>query len=300
MSYKEKLVFHLGVNAGFFSEYNNMILTMLFCLERRIRFVLYSKDANFGFERGWRDFFVPFTAESTLTFHSRYNCRSAAVFEQSFDPKTRNRVELLKRLTRTQLLTHDVFEAARARAKESKSYKIPELGIDGDVQVACSTMVRATWRFNSRTEREVNALTGSIRLPDQFVGIHVRSGDKPSESKSYDLADYIRVAERVTDIRSAFVATDDYTNVEQFREPFPRWTFYHLCQPTSRGYHQTNFNTLTKVEKKPQLIELFASVEMLCKGRAFVGTFTSNVGMYVGMRRPKGSHGVDSNDWFVW
>ena len=53
-SFSQKLVYHLGSEAGFFSEYNNMILAMLYCLKHKIKFVLYSKDANFGFEKGYR------------------------------------------------------------------------------------------------------------------------------------------------------------------------------------------------------------------------------------------------------
>lgn len=41
-SFKRVLIFKIGLNSGFFSEYNNMILAMLYCLENRIQFKLSS------------------------------------------------------------------------------------------------------------------------------------------------------------------------------------------------------------------------------------------------------------------
>ena len=55
--FESVLVFHVGESAGFFSEYNCMILVMLYCLQHKIQFKLYSRDANFGYEKGWTDFF---------------------------------------------------------------------------------------------------------------------------------------------------------------------------------------------------------------------------------------------------
>jgi hypothetical protein len=71
-SFTRKLYFHLGVNAGFFSEFNYLLLAMLSCLENHIQFVLYSADANFKVDKGWDDFFrkrqfLPPSADSPAT-----------------------------------------------------------------------------------------------------------------------------------------------------------------------------------------------------------------------------------------
>jgi hypothetical protein len=74
-SFKRTLVFHAGASAGFFSEYNCMILAILYCLKNKIRFVLYSKDANFGYKDGWNDFFKPFCKQTTCFIHKHLNVR---------------------------------------------------------------------------------------------------------------------------------------------------------------------------------------------------------------------------------
>ena len=74
-TYKKKLVYRLGSEAGFFSEYNNMILGMLYCLKYKIRFELYSKDANFGYKNGWEDYFLPFCEDNLNRGNQKYNVR---------------------------------------------------------------------------------------------------------------------------------------------------------------------------------------------------------------------------------
>ena len=62
-----RFVYHLGGDSGFFSEYNNMILAILYCLDKKIRFSIYSKDANFKYKEGWNDYFSPFVRREVIS-----------------------------------------------------------------------------------------------------------------------------------------------------------------------------------------------------------------------------------------
>jgi len=76
-SYKPILVYHVGIDAGFFSEFNDLIFMILYCLEHKIQFKLYSDDANFGIEKGWQDYsvkkcmndFIEFITGTLIMFH---------------------------------------------------------------------------------------------------------------------------------------------------------------------------------------------------------------------------------------
>ena len=59
-SFQRRLIYHVGIDAGFFAEYNYLIAAMLWCLQHKVRFVLFADDANFGHTRGWQDYFEPF------------------------------------------------------------------------------------------------------------------------------------------------------------------------------------------------------------------------------------------------
>ena len=72
-SFTKTMVYHIGIDAGFFAEYTYMLNAMLYWLENHIRFTLYSKDANFAFQEGWRDFFQLFCEEKNESFHHLFN-----------------------------------------------------------------------------------------------------------------------------------------------------------------------------------------------------------------------------------
>ena len=59
-SFHRRLVYHAGIDCGFFVELNYMVNAMLYCLSNGYRFQLYSEDANFGTGKGWTEYFVPF------------------------------------------------------------------------------------------------------------------------------------------------------------------------------------------------------------------------------------------------
>ena len=56
-----------------------------------------------------------------------------------------------------------------------------------------------------------------------------------------------------------------------------------------------------KEERRAKLLQLFASIDILASARYFVGTFSSNPGMYLGMRMDR-SHAfsADGDDWRIW
>ncbi|MDR0865205.1 MAG: hypothetical protein LBO74_09800 [Candidatus Symbiothrix sp.] len=295
-SFQKKLVFHLGADAGFFSEYNNMILALLYCLENKIKFTLYSKDANFGYDKGWTDYFLPFCEEEDSRFHAKYNFRYPGIFK-----KWRPQVIIYHLFNRNSLLTFEVMNQARNRQLEQTHFYIPEVGIDGSLQDACRTLIDLTWRYNPQTQHKVEQLITSLHLPENYTGFHIRSGDKSKEAALLDVAKYTEKAQRYSPTPNAFVLTDDYRIIEDFRSQMKVWTVYTLCKKEERGYFHTDFQKKDTGFIRESHENLLASMDILSKSNIFVGTFSSNPGMYLGMRMPAGTaFGVDLEQWQIW
>ena len=72
---KKKLIFHIGCSAGFYSEYLGLVFAYLYSKLNNIEFSIYSKDANFKYDKGWSDYFETFTSEAENEQHSIYNRR---------------------------------------------------------------------------------------------------------------------------------------------------------------------------------------------------------------------------------
>ena len=90
------MIFHLGIDAGFFTEYTYMLHAMLYCLQHKIQFKLYSDDANFGWEKGWTDCFVPFCEEVHEAFHHTYNTHRLPSWKALMKDKKLPKTKLMK------------------------------------------------------------------------------------------------------------------------------------------------------------------------------------------------------------
>jgi hypothetical protein len=316
-SFDRKVIFRVGDDAGFFSEYNNMLLAMLYCLQYRYQFVLTSKYANFAFNKGWTDYFEPFVKENNVRSVLRYNHRPTEFSSRIPRPSLLRRILLrmgieysptkdrslrLVYLAKKQrlLLTQDIFADIRSMST-SQMFDFPTIGIQGNVRQACHQLLSLTWRFNGVTQNAIQELIQTLGLPAHYIGLHIRAGDKISEHQLILPKTYIEKTMHISDIHVAFVLTDDYDVMIELQNEFPQWNFYTLCNKNEHGYYHTEFMKQTQQDIKEAHIKLFASMEVLANSDFCIGTYSSNPGMYLGLRMPEGRfHGVDFEEWKIW
>lgn len=296
-SFPKKLVFRLGIEAGFFSEYNNMVLAMAYCLQHRIRFTLYSENAWFS-HRGWIEFFEPFCDQETSRHHLLLNHRE-------IPPPPGKRTMLITAWTKLlhgiDYFTWQLWAEFRNRETEQETFDIPELGIKGKLRDACRVLTDITWRYNPASRLIIDELINLVGLPTDYVGFHIRGGDKSIEDKLYPLSAYFNDMANRTKCRNAFVLTDDYRIIETIGKEYPDWKIYTLCQESERGYFHQDFLKMDSAFIRDRTLRLFASTDILLKSELFIGTFTSNPGMYLGMRmEPERCLGVNETTWRLW
>ena len=298
-SFKGKsLVFHIGSDAGFYSELNNMILAIIYCLRWNIRFTLYSADANFKHNNGWTDYFLPFCEEITDDFHHKYNIRYNDPF--FYTHKLERLKYLLWRLKHKHTyLTSDVFFKFRSVDFEREKINIPELELKGNLRTVAGSIIDLIYRFNEKTYDEISENIKKIGLPDEYIGFHIRRGDKFVEHELEDYNKYIIKSEEMSSIRNAYVFTDEYEIVENMRRDYPEWTFYTLTTSSEKGYFHQDFLKLNVQEKRESMVKLFSSIEILKNSVLFVGTFSSNPGMFLGMYMER-AYGIDYDQWLLW
>jgi hypothetical protein len=297
-SFKKTLVFHLGVDAGFFSEYNNMILAMLYCLENKIRFVLYSRDANFGYDKGWTDYFMPFCEEESGQFHAKYNYRHP---KNIFYLALRPQIMFYHLSHKNTLLTYEIFNLAHNRNREQKHFYIPELGIDGGLQDACRVLLEMTWRYNPETQERITRLTSSLQLPATYAGVHIRGGDKVIEAPQQAVSEYLNKLLEVSGEKNIFILTDDYRFIDEWRLQSKEFVIHTLVGKDECGYFHREFEKQNRNFIKRSQDKLCASIDILSTAQTFIGTLSSNIGMYLGMRMPEEKvFGIDLDKWQIW
>ncbi|MDF7810198.1 hypothetical protein [Hymenobacter sp. YC55] len=306
-SFKQRLIFRLGVDSGFFSEYNNMILALLYCLKYGIRFELYSDHARFALRDGWQDFFLPFGAINTQHINKDYSLRPY-IIEQSREAQLQKVIKYryitaaYKFLFGIDYMTQDLWAFHRDQAFAQSIFNIPELGFNQTPLLAATQqIIKAFWRYNAQSAPIINSFTNSVQLPDEYISLHVRAGDKFTEAKMYDFSEYMIPAAKFSVNNEAFIMTDDYTVIEQLQQQYPQWRFHTLCTPSERGYFHRDFVKQDRYFKYMQHLKLFATIDICADSTKFIGTYSSNPGMYMGMRiGPERCHCLDFDEWLIW
>jgi Alpha-(1,6)-fucosyltransferase N- and catalytic domains len=298
-SFQRISVYRVGAaGVGFFSDYNNLILAMLYCLHHGIQFRLASAGANFAVRRGFTDYFLPyFPLEDN--WYDRLNNRPGLLGRGE-----RSLAEQIKETKGIEYFTQDLFDDFRSPEFARTTFDIPALGIHGDVLQAASVVLEHIWVLQPSVQQELEAKIMRLELPDEYVGFHIRRGDKVGETPGVATEDYFRAAEEHTRVRSAVVATDDYRAVLEARDGFPEWTVYTLCDESARGHEQLRFDAQARAKIFDDVVTLLADAELLFSAGSSFVTYTANMGMFLGMRRGHADrpeiHSLDVPHWQIW
>jgi len=291
------LIFGVGLDAGFFSELNNMIFAMLFCSVNNIRFRLHSSSANFLTTNGWQDYFLPFCAETNSSLLDLVDYRYP---ESRMSRKRRLLRGIAYAIHSTDFLTSDLFHRIRIFAKQNAQrlhYNSPDRQ---PFSLDLHTLAKIVWRFNDETADQMEKQIAELALPESYIGLHIRRGDKISEAPLESVESYMNLVVNQTTSKNAFVLTDDFRVINELRITYPDWSFFTFAQTGECGYDHKEHLRQSKEARRIAMIKLLASVETLRRSDFFVGTYHSNPGKFLGMLRPEGTHsGVDNSIWFA-
>ena len=93
----------------------------------------------------------------------------------------------------------------------------------------------------------------------------------------------------------------DYQVLMQAREDHPEWELHSLCEADEAGYFHQEFMRQPKDVIHRKTMRLFASVDILKNAELFMGTFSSNPGMFMGMRMEAAKClSVNGSGWRIW
>lgn len=283
-SFKKKYIFNFGSEGGFYSEFNNMVFGMIYCLKYKYRFILYSANSKFKINKGWDDFFEPFCDTVDSSFHKKFNKRMAA---PRIKLKNYFRWHLFKLFNNDTYLTYDLFNLHFNKDFEKEHFDFPELGLKGNLQDVSRGITEMIYRFNDHTKAEIQKMIAGANLPARYISVNIRRGDKDTEFNFTPTTRYIDEAVSRSDLKDIFVLTDDYTVIEELQTAYPNIRFYTLVNKEERGYVHADFIKLGAAKKKEDMIKLFSSIEIMRASELSIGAYTTNPGIFLGMTMPQ-------------
>eukprot|EP00933_Yihiella_yeosuensis_P064091 TRINITY_DN67429_c0_g1_i1.p1 TRINITY_DN67429_c0_g1~~TRINITY_DN67429_c0_g1_i1.p1 ORF type:complete len:378 (+),score=56.33 TRINITY_DN67429_c0_g1_i1:144-1136(+) len=176
-----------------------------------------------------------------------------------------------------------------------------------------SSHAQQMWVYSSETTQSIRMLNEELALPQCYVAVHIRAGDKVSgrcrESLQLPIASYAQEALKFIggNCSVIVVCTDDTSSAEGLAEEVRRlshgrvdvrWRSRRNVPDALRnGHWQSSYNSLSPDQKSFMTNEFLADIQVLRKATACVCTFSSNVGRLVALLRDGPTISLDYSEW---
>ena len=285
---KNNIIFSLTTR-GFYSELFNLSLAQLYAHHYGLQIRLNSWLWNFRLNKGWEDYFEPvikntnnplsaqdnvYTKEKPWIGKIYYKPSEFFTFYYRF---LVNWIYFI--LHPTTMLTKDVFEDMR-----SDHFINNVLGKDAFALLAKE--YKNIYKLNSKTKELLEKNKLSLSLPNEYIGVHIRRGDKitSEEMKAIHNNKYINEILKHSDsCKNIYIATDDVSIINEFKsilEPKGINVYYNKLN-NSKGYDLVKFNKAKRQARQEEAINVLLDMDMLIHSVFFIGTYTSNLSRVV-------------------
>lgn len=287
MEMKKKKIIYSLTKRGLFSELSNLALAIVYAEYNNEELVVNTRNWNARVVKGWNDYF-----DSALTESQCLMCSQYVTFTKKkpwwgniyYHPSVFFRYYVFYIMNRLYLLFHpetelgdDVFLKMRSKDFVEKH---------GDMKSGYSSILKKILLFNQQTVNYIRIHKAKLNLPDDYMAVHVRRGDKivSCEMKEIALSSYIEAIKSKKHIsRNVFIATDDISVIEEIKTVLTADGFHVYSNNAVRqtGFHESSFNAKSKETRYIDTLNMLLDMDIMIHSAFFIGTYTSNVSRIV-------------------
>jgi hypothetical protein len=281
-SFSTRFVFQYGTGSGFGAETIGLIRRVVQCLANDVQFVFGAQEPKgFAVENGWEDYFEP------LWPHD--NCRQLSLLNRTVFPL--GRYPLFKTLSGIVLRCLDgkylyMFDDIGTYSRERLEAK----GLTGDYWAQIRQLCDLIWVYRPSVRQAIDEQFDRLQLTGSFIAVHVRRGDKNTESPYLPLENYMPVLGGLDASLPIYVATDDQRIVPEFAQRLPGRRLLSAGDLARVGYDQRHFNKAEPRFRYDETLFFLFELELMLRSVLFVGASPSNV--YYLTRYRRGNEGL--------
>ena len=285
---KTTIIYSLS-SRGLYSELFNLCLANVYTKHKHLSLILNTWLWNARIKKGWEDYFEPTIncCNNPLSAQDKvYTSETPWIGKIYYKPKeffsfyyrlTLN--SFYRILHPNHLLTKDVFMDMR-----SKAIIHDILGKEAFSLMAIS--FRQLYQLNNDIKKQIAKKIEDIKLPDDYIGVHIRRGDKitSEEMKEIHLDNYINtISEHKNISTSVYIATDDVSIINDLKPKLSTLGFnlYYNIFNQSLGFNERYYNQASRQVKREETLNVLLDMEVLIHANFFIGTYTSNLSRVV-------------------
>ena len=297
----KKIIYSL-THRGLYSELVNLALAKVYADKYNYRLLVNSRNWNSKIDNGLSDWFIPYFEEthSILTYQEKiYNNEKPWIGKIYYNPSAfwgywRERLynKIFKFFNPTALLSKESFQRMHSGDFLSQ-YS------EGELLNAVSNSFKKFYKYNALTQNNISEKKQYINIPDNYISIHIRRGDKivTGEMEDISLNIYVDAIRKYSYIsNNIYIATDDVTVISYISKKLSDIDIkiYYNKENKLKGFDEKTYNLKSDSVRRDEVLNMLFDMDMMINSSFFIGTFSSNVGcvvaMYLGLDK---CHSID-------
>lgn len=271
---------------GLFSEILNLALAKSYADFVGKEIVINTRNWNAKIHNGWSDYFL-----ETLP------CINDFCTSQMYLAGRRKKIELrdwyhypkrtilhcvlcvvnqvFQRINGSFILNDEIYD-------KMKSDTFVHSMSDSELFANYKQIVQQLFVYNDDIRKRIQDLKKRMKLPEQYIGVHIRRGDKISTHEMNDISIDMYVEEifkNANVCKNVFVATDDSSIIKYIKEKMTPSGFivYYNSFITQDGFNEKNYNRKCKSDRFENTLYTLLDVDILINSAFFIGTYSSNL-----------------------
>ena len=297
----KKIIYSL-THRGLYSELVNLALAKVYADKYNYRLLVNSRNWNSKIDNGLSDWFIPYFEEthSILTYQEKiYNNEKPWIGKIYYNPSAfwgywRERLynKIFKFFNPTALLSKESFQRMHSGDFLSQ-YS------EGELLNAVSNSFKKFYNYNALTQNSISEKKQYINIPDNYISVHIRRGDKivTGEMEDINLNIYVDAIRKYSYIsNNIYIATDDVTVISYISKKLSDTDIkiYYNKDNKLKGFDEKTYNLKSDSVRRDEVLNMLFDMDMMINSSFFIGTFSSNVGcvvaMYLGLDK---CHSID-------
>ena len=285
---KKRIIYSLSTR-GMYSELFNLCLAIVYANHHQKHLKLNTWLWNSRIKKGWEDYFAPTLECSNNPFPAQdkvYTNEKPWIGKVYYKPKEffsfyyRLTLNFIYHILHPHyLLTKDIFEDMR-----SNDFIHNILGKEAFSLMAFT--FKQMYVLNNNTKDYLSNRINNLGLPDDYIGVHIRRGDKitSKEMQEIRLDKYINTIVKYKSVSSnVYSATNDTSLINDIKEKLHAYDLkiFYNKNNQSTGFNEAVFNNSSKQARQEETLNVLFDMEVLIHSSFFIGTYTSNLSRVV-------------------
>ncbi len=258
-----KIVFKFANAGGFFSLFNFFFPVYIYCRKNNLPIYIIDDNWMFKNKNGIDDYFIV--------------NKNIIKEKESKDKKFENKLELGHGFLHKNIVNKKIFEFT---VSEYIFY------------------IREFYILNDVVKNKLNTYIKNIKLPNKYVSIFVRWGDKitSGESKYINPEKYINFLVEKSKNNNIFIHSDDHNEILKYKELLKnkKYNIYFITSDEDKGgavvgsQYKKDFlkdklavDSMNNLQKKDHTEKMLCAIEIMKKSELVVLDFQSNVSRFL-------------------